>query len=165
MLCHPICNWLYVDKVGHSHAVIHTDERGDYIRMRWLWCWCSVDASHVAHMNESRGTYECVMSHIWMSHGAHMKEVTVVLIQCECVWMTESWRTYEWVMAHMWMRHVTNACGWLRESIEYAWLRHGSFICDMTHSSTQSHSDAYSIQSCILNPHSHAYSIRIDTIE
>ena len=32
-------------------------------------------------------------------------------------------------------------------------------------SSTQSHSPAYLLQSCILNPHTHAYSIRIDTIE
>ena len=116
------------------------------------------------HMNESCREYEWVTGHIWMRHVTHMNEVTVVLMRCECVWMTESWHIYEWVMAHMWMRHVTNACGWLRESIEYAWL-------DMAHSYAtwlihpHSHRDELSIQSCILNPHSHAYSIRIDTIE
>jgi len=29
---------------------------------------------HGTHMNESRHTYEQVMSHIWMSHVAHMNE-------------------------------------------------------------------------------------------
>ena len=44
-------------------------------------------------MNESCHTFEWVMSHISMSHVAHM---------------SESCRTYEWVMLHIWMSHVTN---------------------------------------------------------
>jgi len=46
----------------------------------------------VAHMNESRRTYEWVTSHIWMSHVAHMNE---------------SRRTYEWVTSHIWMSPVS----------------------------------------------------------
>jgi len=40
--------------------------------------------SHVTHMNASCHTYECVMSHLWMSH------------------------TYGCVMSHISMRHVTH---------------------------------------------------------
>ena len=39
------------------------------------------------------GTYERVMTHIWMSHGTHMNE---------------SWHTYVWVMAHISMSHGTH---------------------------------------------------------
>jgi len=38
-------------------------------------------------------TYDCVMAHIWMSHGTHM---------------SEAWHTNEWVMAHTWMSDVTH---------------------------------------------------------
>jgi len=161
MLCHPICNWLYVDKVGHSHAVIHTDERGDYIRMRWLWCWCSVDAhiwmSHVANMNESRGTYECVMSHIWMRWLWCWCDANACGWLSHGTYMNESWHTCECVMPRM------RVDDWGRVLSVHD--------CDMAHSYAtwlihpHSHRDELSIQSCILNPHSHAYSIRIDTIE
>jgi len=49
--------------------------------------------SHVAHMNESCHTYERVMSHIWMSHVTHMNEW-----YCVCRWVMshidESCHTY-----------------------------------------------------------------------
>jgi len=48
---------------------------------------------HVAHMNESRRTYERVMSHVWMMYVTHMNE---------------SCHTYEWVMSHICMSHVTH---------------------------------------------------------
>jgi len=49
--------------------------------------------SPVAHMDESRRTYEWVMLHIWMSPVAHMDE---------------SRRTYKWVMLHIRMSHVAH---------------------------------------------------------
>ena len=48
--------------------------------------------SHVAHMSESCHTYEWVMPHIWVSHATHM---------------SESCHTYEWVMPHIWVNHIT----------------------------------------------------------
>jgi len=38
-------------------------------------------------------TRECIMAHIWMSHGTRMNE---------------SWYTYEWVLAHIRMSYVTH---------------------------------------------------------
>jgi len=163
MLCHPICNWLYVDKVGHSHAVIHTDERGDYIRMRWLWCWCSVDAhiwmSHVAHMNESCRTYEWVTGHIWIRHVTQMNESRGTYEGGDCGVDTVRMRVDDWVMAHIWMSHGTHVnascheCVWMTEG-EYwvcmtaTWLihmRHDSFIHTVT-------------QWCVLNTVMHTQS-------
>jgi len=55
-----------------------------------------------------------VMSHTWMSHGAHMSgsgRVYVSYVICD--WMShvthveESWCTYEWVLAPIWMSQVT----------------------------------------------------------
>jgi len=39
-------------------------------------------------MHESCHTYECVMSHVWMSHVTYMHE---------------SHHTYEWIMSHIWI--------------------------------------------------------------
>jgi len=59
---------------------------------------CNLWMSHVTRATEPRHTYEgpCrtyewVMSHMWVSHVAHM---------------SESCRTYEWVMSHMRGHHV-----------------------------------------------------------
>jgi len=100
--------------------------------------------SPVTHMNESRHTYEWVMSHIWMNHG-HQSWNPCLHQRCQnepCrVWMshaprmTESCHTYEWVMAtkveirvsisavrisnDTWMRHVTH----MNESCHtYEWV-------------------------------------------
>jgi len=51
------------------------------------WAMSHIWMSHVAHMNESCHTYEWAMSHIWMSHVTHMNE------PCH---------TYEWAMSHIW---------------------------------------------------------------
>jgi len=48
-------------------------------------------------MNESRRTYEWVISHIWRSHVTQMNE---------------SCHTYEWMMFHVWIRHVTHTNGY-----------------------------------------------------
>ena len=47
--------------------------------------------TYVSCMNESRLTYEWVMSHIWMSHVTHINESCLMC---------------EWVMSHVWMSHV-----------------------------------------------------------
>jgi len=53
-------------------------------------------------------TYECVMSHIWMSHVSYMDE--------SCL-------TYEWVMSHIWMSHDT----------QYEPVRRTAFILTYTY--------------------------------
>jgi len=59
---------------------------------------------HVAHMNESCRTYKWVMSHIWMSRVAHMDE---------------SRRTYEWIVLHIWISYVA----YINESCyTYEWV-------------------------------------------
>jgi len=42
--------------------------------------------------DSTRDVFECIMSHIWMSHVTHLNE---------------SRRTFEWVMSHIWMSHKT----------------------------------------------------------
>jgi len=51
---------------------------------------CSV--LQCTHVHESCRAHKWVMSHIWMSHGAHMNK-------SRC--------THEWVMSHTWTSHVT----------------------------------------------------------
>jgi len=64
--------------------------------------------SHVTHMNESRHTYEWVISHIWVSHVTHMNESCHTYEMSHVTHMNESCHTYEWVMSHIWMSHVTH---------------------------------------------------------
>jgi len=53
-------------------------------------------------MNASCQTYECVMSHMWMSHVTHMNE------SCHAYeWIVLYNHTYECVMSHVCMRHIT----------------------------------------------------------
>jgi len=49
-------------------------EEGNFLSTRTLLIFSKKSTSHVTHMNESRHTYEWVMSHIWMSHVTHMNE-------------------------------------------------------------------------------------------
>ena len=58
-----------------AHTFMHLG-RGGYVSC-WMYAWVVrqiFDMWHVAHMIEQWRTYECVMSHIWMSHVAHMNE-------------------------------------------------------------------------------------------
>jgi len=57
---------------------------------------------HVAHVNESRHTYEWVISHMWMSHVTHMNESSHTyegVMSHTCEWVMS--HTYEWVMSHI----------------------------------------------------------------
>jgi len=67
-------------------------------------------------MNESCHTYEGVMSHIWMSHVAHMNE---------------SCHTYEWVMSHIWTSHVTHmneSCHTYACVMSHIWTSHVTYM-------------------------------------
>ena len=72
--------------------------------------------SHGAHVDESRHTHAWVMPHMWMSHGTHMNA---------------TWHTYEGVMAHIWMSHVTRmhescrTCEWVTA---HMWIHHGTHM-------------------------------------
>jgi len=72
--------------------------------------------SHVAHINESCHTYECVISLIYMSQFTH--------VNASC-------HTYRWVMSHMWMSHVTHIHVCDNDScICVTWCIH---VCELTH--------------------------------
>jgi len=107
-----------------------------------MWHTCHIWMSHVtsewviSRMNESRRTYQLVMSHIWMSHVTHiwMSHVTHIRhmngsphlwmshVTYECVTsQTESCHTYmskprdthttyDWEVLYIWMSHVTYEC-------------------------------------------------------
>jgi len=61
--------------------------------------------SHYTYMNQSCHTYECVVSYIWISHGAHMYENDKTRAWKESVTShgthsNASRHAYEWVMSH-----------------------------------------------------------------
>jgi len=102
-MSHVTCEWVM------SHRNKSCDMWMSHVTHRWqcyVRCCCLADdswgwvtshmwMSHVSHMNESRHTYEWVMSHIvmlWMSHVTHVNE---------------SCHTCEWVMSHIWMSPVS----------------------------------------------------------
>jgi len=119
-----------------------------------MWHTCHIWMSHVtsewviSRMNESRRTYQLVMSHIWMSHVTHiwMSHVTHIRhmngsphlwmshVTYECVTsQTESCdthmnesrdthTTYEWVMSHMNASHR-----WLSH-VTHIWMSHVTHI-------------------------------------
>jgi len=64
--------------------------------------------SHAWHMNESRFTYEWVMSHIWMHHHIAHVHVSCHTWMSHTPHMNESRFTHEWVMSHIWTHHVTH---------------------------------------------------------
>jgi len=88
----------------------HTYKR---VMSRIEWVMSHVWMSHVAHMNESCHTYEWVMSRIWMSHVTHMNE---------------SCHTYEWVTPHIQMSHVTYVNGACHKCEEGMWHRYMSHV-------------------------------------
>ena len=53
---------------------------------------------HVTHMNESCHTYECVVSHIWMSQDTQTcvaSDAVVDALDAVMSHMNEAWHTYE----------------------------------------------------------------------
>jgi len=65
----------------------------------------------ITHMNKSCETYECVMSHVWMSHVR--------------IWMRRV--TYQGEMSHVWMSrvpHVNEFCSTEECVISRIWTRH-----------------------------------------
>jgi len=54
--------------------------------------------SHITHMNVSCHTYECIMTHIRLSHVARTQTYMSTIYQQQ--------HTYTLVMSHIWMRHV-----------------------------------------------------------
>jgi len=67
------------------------------------------DSSIYDIMDASCHTYECVTSHIWMSHVTRMND------SCH----TYEWGMshIEWFMSHLWMRHVSHRM----RPVAYAW--------------------------------------------
>jgi len=74
--------------------------RNDTRMVAWGVGWCvslhdmsHISMSHMAHMEESCRVYECMISHICKSHAAHMDGIC---------------RTYARVMSHIRMSHVVH---------------------------------------------------------
>ena len=108
------------------------------IWMIYEWVMSHIRMSHVAHMIESCHTYEWAMPHIWLSHVTHMNE---------------SWRTYDQVMSHIWMSVSvccsSSLCARLLvpdmihpNEISFAHMCdvwHDSFLRDLTHARDMTH--------------------------
>ena len=103
----------------------HTREHGTHMNMAHTWIWHTHE--YGTHMNdeaqiqeagevmwESCHTYEWVISHKWMSRGAHMNE---------------SCHTCEWVMPHIWMSDATHMNVWISHVIHVHESRHVGLDC------------------------------------
>ena len=71
---------------------------------------------HITHINESRVTYEWVISHIWRSHVTYMNQ---------------SCHTYEWVMLQISTSQVTytNELTMSIGSFRNQWMYHALLLC------------------------------------
>jgi len=115
-------------------------------------------------VKESCRTYEGVMSHIWVSHVAHMKEscrtyewVMSHIRMSHVAYMSESCRTYEGVMLHIWVSHVAYTSKLYRVS-EWRHVSEMSYVtslmsCCVKYTSRRHviFSDAMSCQRCYVS--------------
>jgi len=104
---------------------------------------------YVTCMNESCHTHGLVMSHVWMSHVAHMNELWITynsdtLMSSAalvlCMWYitrkNESCDTYKWVMSHIWLSHVTHmneSCHTYEWVMSHIWMRHATYVNESCH--------------------------------
>jgi len=111
-----------------------------------------------SHMNEACGTYKWVMSHIWMSHAAHMQTSHVLHEACYSYewgsihkFMSYTWRlvmSHTWIIVHserrhhvvhvsyMWMSHFTH----MNESCHtYEWVMSHIWMSHVTHMNESCH--------------------------
>ena len=82
--------------------------------------------SHVTCMNDSSHKYEWVMSHVWMSHVTHMI-VSCHMHECVVYHVNVPWHTHEWVMPHRWMGHATRmnaSCHTQWVMLRTEWMSH-----------------------------------------
>jgi len=98
------------------------------------WVMSNVWMSHVTY-NESRHTYEWVMSHItrlviptWLLSRRHLRVCHIHTCMND-VTCKESRQMNEWVMSHVWMSHVT-----YNESCHmYEWVMSHTYMCGWCH--------------------------------
>jgi len=81
-----------VKHIWMSHVTLHIYIYTYVYMYVYLERWCKSSTIRTYRWVSSH-MYERAMSHIWMSHVAH--------INASC-------RTYRWVMSHIWMSHVTH---------------------------------------------------------
>ena len=109
-----------VDVEGHSSLIMNGSGH------TYEWVVSHIWMSHGAPINESGHTYEGVISHIWMSSVTHMNEsfqkyewVRSHIWMSHVKHMDESGHTYQWVWSHIWMSHITH----MNESYHtYEWV-------------------------------------------
>jgi len=80
------------------------------VLVTYAWASSNIWMRLVTHLHESRHTYECVTSHIWMSHIKYVwvslassTEDGMCVCVCVCVCVT-----YKCASAHIWMSFGTN---------------------------------------------------------
>jgi len=138
-MCDTTLTETYVLPVYYMYESCHTYERYAGITcyiwnicVAYVWHYsdwnicvtCKLNVRVMSHLqNHMWEVHECVMSHIWMSHVAHMNEYC---------------HTYEWVMSHM-----CNICGSDMEHpvmrpAEKIMSRH-TWMCHVTHMNESCH--------------------------
>jgi len=103
----------------------------------------SIKMRHVAHMNESRLTYEWVMSHIRMRHVAHMNESRhmshIRTSHVSHMYMRHGWVKRDWNLKVTHVCHMNESCltcvdvSWMGH-VSHVWISHG-WIPSHTHES------------------------------
>jgi len=123
-----------------THVLSHVTLMSMWCIIRWAWTqvMSNMRESHVSYVEESCHTYECVMSHIWMSHVTHvMSHVTLMSMWCIIRW------AWQWVMSNMRMSHVS----YVHESCQicecvmprwewlspYIWMSHATYLNESCH--------------------------------
>ena len=139
MLCIPVCEYtwlqntaLHTHKSNTNHKLLqHTATHCNTLQHTATHCnTLQHTATHcntlhqlytdallwwALYINESRHTYEWVMSHTWMSRVTHMQQWANMNESWQALQRlltTESRHTYKWVMSHIFMSRVTHVDGW-----------------------------------------------------
>jgi len=95
--------------------------------------------SHVAHVDKSWRRYEWDMSHIWLSHVAHIdvschtyERVMSHILMCHVTHMNEAWRTWRLHLAHTdWRRLI--GCPKLQIIVHKRATKYTSLLRKMTY--------------------------------
>jgi len=97
MLCHPICNWLYVAYMNESCHYYDSRMTHSYMsrvpRMN--------EARFDTYINEACHVHEQVISRLWLTNDSFICEF------CYTYKWGMSRHIFKWGMSHVWMSHVT----------------------------------------------------------
>jgi len=112
----------HINKSCHAYESVmsHISCTYGWVMSQNKWVMSHIWMSHVAH----------IMLHVWVSHVTHMNEscrthhVARMSESCHRYgWVMShiSCRTYEWVMSHIWMSHVAHIMSHITSN---TWMNH-----------------------------------------